>query len=152
MCGEHFNRRTNWFLYDFAELGAMATDLAEFLGATLGFYLLFGIPLIYAGLLSGAIIFIILYFERYGQRVVEIIITSLIGVVCIGFIVDMILSKPNWAQVGLHTLIPSLPTSQALFIAVGMIGATVMPHVIYLHSQLVQTRNHDKTIEGKKNT
>lgn len=150
VCGTQFKRRTNWILYIFAELGVMATDLAEFLGGTLGFYLLFGIPLVYAGLLTGVIIFAILYFEKYGQRVVEVMISALIGVVCIGFSVDMFLAKPDWTQVGLHTLIPSLPNSDALLIAVGMIGATVMPHVIYLHSQLVQSRNRDKTHEGKR--
>jgi manganese transport protein len=150
MCGKLFKRRTNWILYIFAELAAMATDLAEFLGGTLGFYLLFGIPLIYAGLLTGIITFAIVYFEKYGQRVVEIIISTLIAVVSIAFCVDVFLARPDWNQVGMHALIPSIPNSQALLIAVGMVGATVMPHVIYLHSQLVQSRNKDKTDDGKK--
>lgn len=150
MCGLVFKKRTNWGLYIFAELAAMMTDLAEFLGGTLGFYLLFGIPLVYAGLLTGVIIFTILYFEKYGQRIIEIIISALIAVVCAGFFVDMFLAKPDWKQVGIHTLIPSIPNGDALLIAVGMIGATVMPHVIYLHSHLVQSRNKDKTYKGKK--
>lgn len=150
MCRLVFKRRTNWILYIFAEIAAMMTDLAEFLGGTLGFYLLFGIPLVYAGLLTGIIIFAILYFEKYGQRIVEIIISALIAVVCTGFFVDMFLAKPDWKQVGIHMLIPSIPNSEALLVAVGMIGATVMAHVIYLHSHLVQSRNKDKTFKGKK--
>jgi manganese transport protein len=151
MCGKLFKRRTNWILWICAEFAAMATDLAEFLGGTLGFYLLLRIPMVYAGLLTGAITFGIVYMERYGQRVVEAIITALVAVIGVAYGIEIFLAKPDWAQVGLHTLIPSLPNGQAVMIAVGMLGATVMPHVIYLHSQLVQCRNRDKTEEDKKN-
>lgn len=150
MCGKLFKRRTNWILWICAELAAMATDLAEFLGGTLGFYLLFRIPMVYAGLLTGVITFIIVYFEKYGQRIVEAIISALVAIICIAYGLELFLAKPDWAQVGLHTLIPSLPNGQAVLIAVGMLGATVMPHVIYLHSQLVQCRNKYKTDEDKK--
>lgn len=151
MCAKLFQRRTNWFLWICAEFAAMATDLAEFLGGTLGFYLLFRIPMVYAGLLTGVITFLIVYLEKYGQRVVEVIISALVAVICIAYGLELFLAKPDWAQVGLHTLIPSLPNGQAVLIAVGMLGATVMPHVIYLHSQLVQSRNQDKTDEDKIN-
>jgi manganese transport protein len=150
LCGEAFSRRTNWFLLAGAEIAAMATDLAEFIGGTLGFYLLFHIPLIWAGLLTGVVTFIIVWLEKYGQRVVEIIITILISVICGGYAVELFLSKPDWPQMALHTLLPCLPSGQAVLIAVGMLGATVMPHVIFLHSQLVQSRNHDKTISQKR--
>jgi manganese transport protein len=150
LCGTAFSRRTNWFLWCGAEIAAMATDLAEFLGGTLGFYLLFHIPLVYAGLLTGAITFAIVYLEKYGQRVVEVIITVFVAVICGGYAVELFLSKPDWPQVALHTLLPSLPNGQAVMIAVGMLGATVMPHVIFLHSQLVQSRNHDKSYEQKR--
>jgi manganese transport protein len=150
MCGILFKRRTNWVLWICAEFAAMATDLAEFLGGTLGFYLLLRIPMVYAGLLTGVITFVIVYMEKYGQRVVEAIITTLVAVIGIAYGIEIFLAKPDWAQVGLHTLIPSLPNGEAVLIAVGMLGATVMPHVIYLHSQLVQCRNKDKSDEDKK--
>jgi len=150
MCGKIFKRKTNWTLWACAEFAAMATDLAEFLGGTLGLYLLFRIPMLYAGLLTGVLTFIIVYMEKYGQRVVELIISALVAVICVAYGVELFLAKPDWMQVGLHTLIPSLPNGQAVLIAVGMLGATVMPHVIYLHSQLVQSRNKDLTETEKK--
>lgn len=150
MCGRIFTRRTNWILWGCAEFAAMATDLAEFLGGTLGLYLLFRIPMVYAGLLTGVLTFAIVYMEKYGQRAVEVIITALVAVICLAYGIELFLAKPDWVQVGWHTLVPSLPNGQAVLIAVGMLGATVMPHVIYLHSQLVQERNHDLTYEDKK--
>lgn len=150
MCGILFKRRTNWILWLCAEIAAMATDLAELLGGTLGLYLLFHIPMIYAGLLTSIMTFVIVYLEKYGQRVVEVVITCLVAIISIAYGLELFLAAPDWAQVGFHTLIPSLPNGQAVLIAVGMLGATVMPHVIYLHSQLVQCRNKDKTDEEKK--
>lgn len=151
MCSKIFSRRTNWFFWIEAELAAMATDLAEFLGGTLGLYLLFRIPMIYAALLTGVLTFLIVYMEKYGQRVVEWIIGTLVAVITIAYTIELFLAKPDWAQVGIHTLIPSLPNGEAVLLAVGMLGATVMPHVIYLHSQLVQSRNQrDHTEEQKR--
>ncbi|MEI6102176.1 MAG: Nramp family divalent metal transporter, partial [Eubacteriales bacterium] len=150
MCGIAFPRSVNWFFWVIAELAAIATDLAEFLGCTLGLYLLFNIPMLYAGLISGALTFLIVFLSKYGQRIVELVITILVLVICASFGIELFLSKPDWVQAGLHTLIPSLPGAGALFIAIGMLGATVMPHVIYLHSQLVQSRNHSPTYEKKK--
>jgi manganese transport protein len=150
MCGRVFSRKVNWFLWVIAELAAMATDLAEFLGGTLGFYLLFRIPMIYAGIITAAITLLIVYLGKYGQRVVEMIITFFVAVICAAYTVELFLAKPAWAAAGLHCLLPSLPDGGAMLIAVGMLGATVMPHVIYLHSQLVQHRNHEKSENKKK--
>jgi manganese transport protein len=150
MCSKVFSRKTNWFFWIESELAAMATDLAEFLGGTLGLYLLFGIPMIYAGLIIGALTYLIVFMEKYGQRVVEWIIGILVSVITIAYTIELFLAKPDWAQVGIHTLIPSLPNSEAVLIAVGMLGATVMPHVIYLHSQLVQVRNKKDATEEEK--
>ena len=150
MCGIVFSRKTNWCFWAVAELAAMATDLAEFLGGTLGFYLLFRIPIAVAGLLTAAITFLIVYFGKYGQRVIEIIITVLVAVICAAYTLEIFLAKPDWASAGLHVLLPSVPNGEAVLIAVGMLGATVMPHVIYLHSQLVQQRNKDLNDEEKK--
>lgn len=150
MCAKVFSRKTNWVFWTIAEVGAMATDLAEFLGGTLGLYLLFNIPMIYAGILTGILTFFICYMEKYGQKVIELIIGVLVAVISGAYLIEIFLAKPDWTQVGLHTLIPSLPNGEAVMIAVGMLGATVMPHVIYLHSQLVQCRCKDSTDAGKK--
>lgn len=150
MCRTAFSVRTNWVFYIVAALAAMATTMAEFLGGVLGFYLLFGIPLVWAVVLTAGISFFIVYLQKYGQRAVEIAITVLVAVICAAYTIELFLAKPDWPQVALHTLIPSLPNDQAVLIAVGMLGATVMPHVIYLHSQLVQSRNHSADIREKK--
>jgi len=150
MCGLIFKKRTNWILWIFAELAAMATDMAEFLGGTLGFYLLFNMPLIYAGYLTGLITFLIVYLEKYGQKMVEITIFLLVFIISIAYSIELFLAKPDWSKVAMGTLIPSIPDSYALFIIVGILGATVMPHVIYLHSQLVQERNNGLDVREKK--
>nr|WP_026486524.1 Nramp family divalent metal transporter [Caldanaerobius polysaccharolyticus] len=150
MCSKVFSRELNWFLWAIAEMAAIATTLAEFLGGALGLYLLFNIPLVYAGLLTGAITFLITYAKRYGQRILEIIISSLVGVICVAYGIELFVASPDWIQVGVHTFIPALENNDALLIAVGMLGATVMPHVIFLHSELVQCRNKDKSYEYKK--
>lgn len=150
MCGKVFSRRVNWCFWVMAELAAMATDLAEFLGSTLGFYLLFHIPMLYAGLITVFITFFIVYLGKYGQRVIELIITVLVAVISISYAVELILAKPDWSAVSLHVILPSLPNGEAVLIAVGILGATVMPHVIYLHSQLVQHRNKNLSEQEKK--
>lgn len=149
MCAKVFSKNVNWIFWIVAEIGAMATDLAEFLGGTLGLYLLFHIPMIYSGLITGLITYIICYMEKYGQKTIEIIISVLVSVICIAYTLELFLAKPDWFQVGIHTLIPALPNSEAVLIAVAMLGATVMPHVIYLHSQLVQNRSTDLSDKGK---
>jgi manganese transport protein len=150
MCREAFSKRLNWFFYIIATITAIATTMAEFLGGVLGFYLLFGIPLSGSVILTAIVTFAIIYLQRYGQRTVEIIITVLVAVICAAYTIELFLAKPDWQQVVLHTIVPSLPNGQAVLIAVGMLGATVMPHVIYLHSQLVQSRNHSILLEEKK--
>ena len=150
VCREVFSKKTNVILWIFAELAAMATTMAELLGASLGLYLLFNIPMVVAGVLTAIITFIIVYLQKYGQKTIEVVITIFIAIICIAYGLEMFLATPDWAAVGLHTLMPSIPNSKALLIAVGMLGATVMPHVIFLHSQLVQVRNHDIEIVKKK--
>lgn len=141
MCAQAFSRSTNWVLFTIASVATMATDLAEFLGAALGFYLLFGLPLLYAALLTGIVTLLIVSLEKYGQKTLEVIIGCLVAVICAAYFVELFLAKPDWSAVAYHTLMPSIPNSEALLIAVGMLGATVMPHVIFLHSDLVQHRN-----------
>jgi manganese transport protein len=147
---QRFSKRSNRIFWVIAELAAMATNMAEFLGGTLGLYLLFNIPMIWAGLLTGVLTFLICYIEKYGQKYVEMVISLLVGVISLAYVLEIFLAKPDWVQVGLHTLIPSMPNGEAVLIAVGMLGATVMPHVIYLHSQLVQSRVTNNSEEAKK--
>lgn len=150
MCARVFSKPANWVFWIIAEIGAMATDLAEFLGGTLGLYLLFRIPMIYAGLLTGLLTYLICYMEKYGQKAIEVIISVLVAVISIAYTIELFLAKPDWVQVGIHTLVPMLPDGEAVLIAVGMLGATVMPHVIYLHSHLVQYRSVDSSDAGKR--
>lgn len=150
MCREVYSVQMNRLFFIVATLAAMATTLAEFIGGVLGFYLLLGIPLSFAVILTALVTFLIVYLQKYGQRIVEIVIALFIAVICISYILELFLAKPDWQQVAFHTLMPSLPNSQAVLIAAGMLGATVMPHVIYLHSQLVQSRNNDDPAEKKK--
>lgn len=149
ICARVFSRKTNWCLWIIAEIAAMATDLAEFLGAALGLYLLFHIPLMYAGIITGVLTFLIISMEKYGQRVVEAVIAALVAVVCIAYGIEIFLAKPDWTMVMAHAIVPTLPNGEAVLVAVGMLGATVMPHVIYLHSQLVQWRKTPETDEQK---
>ncbi|MDP4177073.1 MAG: Nramp family divalent metal transporter [Bacillota bacterium] len=151
MCRQVFSKRINWFLYIASTLSAIATTMAEFLGGVLGFYLLFGIPLSYSVILTAAVTFLIIYLQKYGQRIIEIVITMFVAVICVSYTIELFLAKPEWHQALLHTIIPSLPNSNAVLIAVGMLGATVMPHVIYLHSELVQCRNKKLSLKDKKN-
>ena len=122
------------------ELVAMATDLAEFLGAALGFYLLLGIPLWIAGLMTVVITFLILGLERYGFRPLEAVITALVGVVAVSYLIETILDRPEWPMVFYHMVVPQFSGAESVLLASGILGATVMPHVIFLHSALTQGR------------
>jgi manganese transport protein len=123
-----------------SEFGAIATDLAEFLGVIVAFYLLFHIPMLIGALLTGAITYAILALHRYGFRTMETVIGSLVGVIAICYVVETLLAKPNWSEVLYHSVVPWLGGSPSVLLAVGIVGATVMPHAIYLHSALTQDR------------
>jgi manganese transport protein len=139
VCRDRYPRWASVSLWVTAELAAMATDLAEFLGGAVGFNLLFGIPLFPAALLTGVIISGILLLERYGFRKVEVAILMLIAVIGFGYMAEMWLVRPPGHQIAKGMFIPTLPVGATL-VAVGIIGATVMPHNLYLHSALIQTR------------
>ncbi len=136
---ERFPRAISWGMWVQAEVMAMSTDIAEFLGAALGLNLLFGVPLLPAGLITGVIAFAILELQRRGFRRFELAITALLGVILLGFLYETLRIGPS-THGSLRGLIPGLAGSQSLYIAVGIIGATVMPHVIYLHSALTNGR------------
>lgn len=139
VCRDRYPRWVAVALWVTAELAAMATDLAEFLGGAVGFNLLFHIPLFPAALLTGVVISLILFLERYGMRKVEVVIIGLIAVIGFGYMAEIVLAKPPFDQIMRGLLVPSLPIGATL-VAVGIIGATVMPHNLYLHSALIQTR------------
>ena len=141
-CGRLFPRPVNWGLWSIATAAAMATDLAEFLGGVLGFYLLLKVPLVWAALLTGLVTYGICHLQKYGQHVVERIITAMVAVISIAYVGELFIASPDWGQVGYHLAVPRL-TADSVLVAVGMLGATVMPHVIYLHSNLVQPRRCD---------
>lgn len=139
-CRERLPRWLVVVMWIVAEIAAMATDLAEFLGATLGFSLLFGIPLWLGVILTAIATLIILSLERFGFRPLEAVITALVGVIAVSYVIEMVLVRPPLGQVLVHSVVPQLAGTESVLLAVGIIGATVMPHVIFLHSSLTQSR------------
>jgi len=149
MCRIRFPRWVCYILWITQEFTAMATDLAEFLGAAMGINLLFHLPLLAAALMTGILVFGILAVTQRGFRGLELFIGGAAGVIALCYVAETVMAKPDWGQIFFHTFIPSLPGSDAVLLSVGIIGATVMPHVIYLHSSLTQNRivshnDHDK--------
>ncbi len=140
LCREHFPQPVVYVLWVLAELVAICTDLAEFLGAALGFYLLFNIPLLPAGILTGIATFAILGLENYGFRPLEAVITAMVAVIALCYVLELFLSRPDFGQLGQSFLPPRFEGTNSVYLAVGILGATVMPHVIYLHSALTQQR------------
>ncbi|MGH9299065.1 MAG: Nramp family divalent metal transporter, partial [Acidimicrobiales bacterium] len=140
ICRESFPRPVVIFLWLQAELIAMATDLAEFVGAALGIYLVFGIPLFISALLTGAMAFGILGLQAWGFRRLEAAITGLVGVIVVAFGLEVLRAHASGPGIVHGTFVPSFTGSASVYLAVGIIGATVMPHVIYLHSALTQGR------------
>jgi manganese transport protein len=139
LCREHYPRPVAWGLWLQAETMAMATDIAEFLGAALGLNLLFHVPLLVAGFMTGVIAFGLLELQRHGFRRFELAITGLLGIIFLGFLYETFAIGPS-ASGAARGLVPGLHGSSSLYLAVGIIGATVMPHAIYLHSALTQGR------------
>ena len=140
LCRLQFPRPLVWVMWVLMELVAMATDLAEFLGAALGFNLLFGIPLWAAGLVTAVTTFFILSLQVHGFRQLESVITSMLGVIALCYVVETILDHPNWGDVAFHAVVPDFKGAESVLLACGILGATVMPHVIFLHSSLTQDR------------
>ncbi|MFN2220750.1 MAG: Nramp family divalent metal transporter [Anaerolineae bacterium] len=139
-CRAHFPQPVVWGMWLLMEIVAIATDLAEFLGAALGFNLLFGIPLWLAGILTAVATFLILGLERYGFRPLEAVISVLVGVIAASYLIETVLDKPDWGQLLYHAVVPQFAGPESVLLATGILGATVMPHVIFLHSSLTQGR------------
>jgi manganese transport protein len=140
LCRERFSRRTSIMLWLQAEVVAMACDLAEIVGAALGLDLLFGIPLFVAGLIAGVGTFTLLALQRHGFRRLEAAISVLVGVVVVSFAYELFNASPDGGEVTRHLFVPGFDGTESILLATGIVGATVMPHVVYLHSALTQSR------------
>ena len=140
LCRQEFPRKTSIGLWIQAELVAMATDIAEVIGAALGLYLLFGIPLFWAGLIAGAGSFAILAMQQRGVRKLEAVIVGFLGIVIAAFVFEVTQSNPDPKGIAEGLFIPGFSGTESVLLATGILGATVMPHVVYLHSALTQSR------------
>src|SRR5215210_5863645 len=140
VCREQFSRRTSILLWLQAEAIAMATDLAEFLGAAIGFKLLLGTSLMVSTMITGVAAFAILGLQRFGFRPFEAVIAVIVGVIGGCYLAELFYANPDFGAVARHAAVPEFQGSESVLLAVGILGATVMPHVIYLHSALTQDR------------
>jgi manganese transport protein len=153
LCRENYGRWVSFGLWIGAEIAIAACDLAEVIGSAIALNLLFHIPLFYGVLITGLDVLLILLLQRWGFRVVEALVITLIGTIIAMFGVQLLLSRPEYGPALRNLFIPSMsivtnPTM--LYIAIGMLGATVMPHNLYLHSSIVQSRRYKRTPEGKR--
>jgi manganese transport protein len=150
VCRDEFSRRTSFLLWVQAEVIAMATDLAEFLGAAIGFQLLLGTSLLASTAITGVAAFLILGLQRFGFRPFEAVISGIVAVIGVCYVVELVYARPDFRAVGAHALVPQFQGSESVLLAVGILGATVMPHVIYLHSALTQDRIVAEDDEGAR--
>ena len=146
---EAYPKVVNLLLYILAEVAIAACDLAEVLGMAIGLQLLTGLPLTWGVGITVLDTFLLLFLQKMGMRKMEAFIIALVGIVGLSFLIEIILAKPSAAEIATG-FIPTFPNNEALYIAIGIIGATVMPHNLYLHSALVQTRKISRTREGIK--
>ncbi|MGY2796922.1 manganese transport protein [Ewingella americana] len=144
MCRDQFSKPVVWGMWGVSEVAAMATDLAEFLGGALALSLLFHMPLLFGMGITAVITYALLMVEKRGFRPIELMIGGLVAIIALCYLVEMFIVPVDWAAAGLGMITPQLPDAQALTISVGIIGATVMPHAIFLHSGLTQHRTHAK--------
>ncbi|MBM7344069.1 Nramp family divalent metal transporter [Pantoea coffeiphila] len=135
---DRFPRPVVWFYWVQAEIIAMATDLAEFIGAAIGFKLVFGVSLLQGAMLTGVATFLILMLQSRGQKPLELVIGGLLLFVAAAYVIELFFSQPKVVDLLQGMAVPSLPTADAVLLAAGVLGATIMPHVIYLHSSLTQ--------------
>ena len=140
LCRESLPRRYVYAMWGMSEIAAMATDLAEFVGGAIGVSLLLHLPMMASMLVTGALTYGLLQFERKGFRPLELVIAALVGVIGLSYLAELLIAPVRWPAVFLHTVKPGIPDNNALTISVGIIGATVMPHVLFLHSGLTQNR------------
>lgn len=142
---DRFPRPAVWFYWVQAEIIAMATDLAEFIGAAIGFKLVFGVSLLQGAMLTGVATFLILMLQSRGQKPLELAIGGLLLFVAAAYVIELFFSQPNVVDLLQGMAVPALPTADAVLLAAGVLGATIMPHVIYLHSSLTQNSGDNGT-------
>lgn len=140
MCRDHFPKPVVWVMWFISEIAAMATDLAEFLGGAIGLALLFNLSLMSGMAITAIITYTILMIEKYGFRPMELVIGAMVAIISVCYLIEVFIAPIVWGDVLQGLVIPKMPNSEALTISVGIIGATVMPHAIYLHSSLTQSR------------
>ena len=140
MCREQFPTPVVWAMWAVSEVAAMATDLAEFLGGAIGLALLFDMPLMAGMIVTAIVTYGILLFEGRGYRPMELIIGALVAVIGLCYVIEIFIAPIAWGEAAYHMVLPNIPDAAALTISVGIIGATVMPHAVYLHSGLTQNR------------
>src|SRR6185503_5091297 len=153
LCHEAYGRKVSFALWIGAEIAIAACDLAEVIGSAIALNLLFGIPLLQGVLITGLDVLLILLLQRWGFRYIEALVIALIGTIIAMFGMQMFLSQPDYAAALRSLLIPSpsiIVNPHMLYIAIGILGATVMPHNLYLHSSIVQSRRYQRTPEGKR--
>jgi manganese transport protein len=150
LCREQFPRGAVYAMWGASEVAAMATDLAEFLGGAIGLSLLFGIPLLAGMVVTGLVTYGILLCQTRGFRPIELIIGALVAVIALCYLVEMFVAPVAWGEAALHAVLPSIPNGAALTLSVGIVGATVMPHAIYLHSGLTQGRVLPRNVRERR--
>ncbi|PYK16300.1 MAG: divalent metal cation transporter [Verrucomicrobia bacterium] len=151
-CRDHYATPTVWFLWILCEIAIAACDLAEVVGSAIGLQLLFGIPLVWGCLITASDVLLVLYLQTKGFRYIEAIVITLIIIIGGCFTAELIFSKPSFGGI-LLGFVPGphiLANQEMLYVSIGILGATVMPHNLYLHSSIVQTRKFEQTPEGRR--
>ena len=151
-CRDHFSPRANFALWVLCEIAIAATDLAEVIGSAIALNLLFGIPLPWGVAITAVDVFLVLFLQHKGFRMVEALVLALIGTIGVAFIFEIVRSQPEMAAVfgGFVPTAQIVRDREMLYLAIGILGATVMPHNLYLHSSVVQTRRYDESVEGRR--
>jgi manganese transport protein len=149
-CRDRYSKPVAFVLWILCEIAIIACDLAEVVGSAVALYLLFGVPLVWGVLITGFDVLLLLAAMHFGFRKIEAIVITLVTTVAACFAVEVFLSRPEWGALAAGLVVPSIPDAEAFYIALGILGATVMPHNLYLHTALVQTRDIDTTSGGKR--
>jgi manganese transport protein len=149
-CRDRYSKPVSYVLWLLCEIAIIACDLAEVVGSAVALNLLFGLPLVWGVVITGFDVLLLLAAMHFGFRKIEAIVITLVTTVAVCFAIEVFLSRPEWGALATGLVVPSIPNAEAFYIALGILGATVMPHNLYLHTALVQTRDIDKTSLGKR--
>ncbi|MBN8897602.1 MAG: Nramp family divalent metal transporter, partial [Rhodospirillales bacterium] len=145
LCRTHFPTPVTLVMWVVSEIAAMATDLAETIGAAIAISLLFGMPMVPALMVTFVVTYALLTLQSRGFRPLELIIAGFVGVICLSYLIELIIAPPDWGAFAYHAVVPQLAGPDSVMLAVGIVGATVMPHAIYLHSALMPQRIPTRT-------